>query len=693
MTASDAEENDLEDLLSSNLPKKKTGPNPEYYAHFNEAVAEFFSLAYLHSSKPTGSFLLLPLHGSKITTTASYYVAALSGKFLECTQDTFVADSAEVKAPATTDTSESQDSSNSNNADFSKSAVNSNGGNSNRGTANEGSSSQQETSLEESTSESLSDEGDTREIDLLDQIPGVYWSAQEKDKFFNCLARYTIHRADEFLPHLPDKSLSDIFTYCTLLKNELKRVSLSTYVDDGAGARVPVRVHPRSIRYSELPTAHEVDDEFLEYEEEQSIFMGNKDQLTATKRASRKNHVLGEYTAIFEPESASLIESREALKLSKLYRANQLFPIVARRQSCRLTFDTYVFLEQLVKVRTRQLLGCILSNKIPTLDPFNDGAGFLHGARVEIISSDVWRATLDRGMFETSAGVRSRHRDEKYPFLDQYWQKLIDSLHLLIEASHQTLTKLVGKLRAFSKINHSRFFHVNQFLHSRDVDVSVSDEDDYTPFADAAARGVLSSAAEDVPDDDVTLGQNKATEQAAPPSPLLSTANSSVLDTEQDKNVNRECKSEVHSDSESETSSGVDQIGDDNVQPNQNGNLETACVSSFKENTGIIGRQVSKSTSDSEKPIKTTPRNQWYHLSDVPKRTTQDYDFEDTLLDSEEASLELLDRKRENSYMRELQKRLKLNQPTDGADLSRASRIYTIRGNLNELWDKSFAFY
>ncbi|QLG70893.1 hypothetical protein HG535_0A08390 [Zygotorulaspora mrakii] len=103
---------------------------------------------------------------------------------------------------------------------------------------------------------SYSDERDMkREI----QSFGSFWTASEKAVFFHFLARYSIHKLDEWRGKLPYKSKFEILTYFEVLKNnlaELKRSRMKTF--GGILSRM------------DLPIAYEVDECFLSFDENMS---------------------------------------------------------------------------------------------------------------------------------------------------------------------------------------------------------------------------------------------------------------------------------------------------------------------------------------------------------------------------------------------------------------------------------------
>lgn len=65
---------------------------------------------------------------------------------------------------------------------------------------------------------------------------GVEWDSEEKETFFWCLSRYSIHRVEEWRPLLPRKSAMEILGYYKLLRRASARAS-SRRAGDGEGAQ------------------------------------------------------------------------------------------------------------------------------------------------------------------------------------------------------------------------------------------------------------------------------------------------------------------------------------------------------------------------------------------------------------------------------------------------------------------------
>lgn len=67
---------------------------------------------------------------------------------------------------------------------------------------------------------------------------GVEWDSEEKETFFWCLSRYSIHRVEEWRPLLPRKSAMEILGYYKLLRRASARASSRKAGDDEGSAPI-----------------------------------------------------------------------------------------------------------------------------------------------------------------------------------------------------------------------------------------------------------------------------------------------------------------------------------------------------------------------------------------------------------------------------------------------------------------------
>lgn len=497
-------------------------------------------------------------------------------------------------------------------------------------------------------------------LEKFSNLPGTLWTEEEKDVFFNCLARYTIHRVDEFGPHLPNKSLAEIYAYYTLLKIELQKLKQHEIIEDNSvDSYVAVEVASVGVRYSDLPIAYEIDEDLLEYEEEQSIALGNMEQILSSKRASKKAAQFNEYTEQKESENTSLLEKENLHNLAKIYRGNRHFPCLSGRKSCRLYYNSYVFLEELIKYRTREILGNILSKKAIVTSQLLDNSSYLANAQVKIYTQDIWKAAMDLKWFETSMGDRTRHRDGKYPFLEAYWQCLVRSLDISVKDHQQILDQSKVVFNSFKSCDQTPS-QLDFFLHTPPAELTEDYDEDQT--IEVGARGYE--------DDGYNSKESMLTElQTRIPD------NSSFNDKEHSATLPKQ--DTVSDDWSSERILASPEVNETEAHPISTSN---------KPFGGIPERTII---------TKESSRSLWLEQKiRALKRSLQDCEGEDRLLQLEEINLELLDHKRDSTYLQELKKKLKID--ADTTEHTEDNSIYRedmILENLNHIWDRSFAFY
>lgn len=266
-------------------------------------------------------------------------------------------------------------------------------------------------------------------------VPGCFWTPKEKNIFFNCLARYTIHRASDIAKHLPQKLLVDIWVYYLLLKRLLHAMKrpyiVNTSQDDEALVFKAVK---GGQSYAGLPIAFEVDGVWMEHEEKQSVMMLKHEPLLAFNRYVFRPAEMDSYRAAPTPETPDeedqpkvvegLIDYNVAHELARIYQGNRITPKLAHQNRGNLTFESLVLLDELVRLKTRQLYAALVQNP-----KFN---GDVQVQR-EVTREDVWAATESLRLFETPAsGHRSKYRHGKSPVLEMYWYNLRKSLQLKV---------------------------------------------------------------------------------------------------------------------------------------------------------------------------------------------------------------------------------------------------------------------
>lgn len=314
--------------------------------------------------------------------------------------------------------------------------------------------------------------------EIFETLPGVLWTADEKEMFFRCLARYSIHRIDSFAEHLPTKSNVEILAYYELLKDALQQNMIPgkwTVRFNEAGSPIYDGVkhvyhyrYFRGARYSELPRAVELTEEEIEYEEEQAKHITSRElviQKSREKASILRNYVGMEQLTNYESESEaesdkedpakSLLHYRNTMSLARVYRDNNINPEQRRMIPTRPMLGAVVFLEELAANITRNLIGTIVYLK------GTDGMSLTScdkgGKREErdVHDMDIWRACDDLKLFETQFGQYSRDRGGKTPLLSQYWNNTLDSLKLLGQLARMKDPKVqIFNSRGYQGISH-----------------------------------------------------------------------------------------------------------------------------------------------------------------------------------------------------------------------------------------------
>ncbi|VEU22470.1 DEKNAAC103476 [Brettanomyces naardenensis] len=120
------------------------------------------------------------------------------------------------------------------------------------------------------------------------KVQKVEWLEDEKDRFFQLLTRYSIHRLDEIKENLPNKSRQDILDYYHVLRSALRKCK-----------REPKMVL-QLVPMSDMPIAYEMTEEYIGFEESQANLMispaNKRDQTRFQNEKKRKKigHVYSE---------------------------------------------------------------------------------------------------------------------------------------------------------------------------------------------------------------------------------------------------------------------------------------------------------------------------------------------------------------------------------------------------------------
>lgn len=290
-------------------------------------------------------------------------------------------------------------------------------------------------------------EGSTDEIngqvnsyeDLFDSLKsGTYWTADEKEIFFSCLARFTIHRIEDFLDHLPSKSTGEILAYYELLKRELRDQQIcethSVHIIEDQQDPTRLLRHeydivtiPGGIDQRNIPIAYEMSDEWVEYEEEQSIHIADRQGRLDVDRGKRESKAMKDYTKKLEDELGEnfpLLDVNNAFKVSKIYRGNQITMVQDRKPTPRLLFPSLVYFEEIAALTIKKIIAFLLMNK---------DCNSLDEQGIKITSGDIWNAVRESGICEAPKSGKVEEKSWKSGVLENYWAGLQSSLRLVTD--------------------------------------------------------------------------------------------------------------------------------------------------------------------------------------------------------------------------------------------------------------------
>lgn len=275
--------------------------------------------------------------------------------------------------------------------------------------------------------------------DLFDSFKsGTYWTADEKEIFFSCLARFTIHRVEDFLDHLPSKSMGEILAYYELLKRELRNQQIcethSVHIIEDQQDPTRLLRHeydimtiPGGIDQRNIPIAYEMSDEWVEYEEEQSIHIADRQGRLDVDRGKRESKAMKDYTKKLEDELGEnfpLVDVNNAFKVSKIYRGNQITMVQDRKPTPRLLFPSLVYFEEIASLTIKKIIASLLMNKGCTS---RDEQG------IKITPGDIWNAVRESRICEAPKSGKVEERNWKNGVLENYWAGLQSSLRLVTD--------------------------------------------------------------------------------------------------------------------------------------------------------------------------------------------------------------------------------------------------------------------
>lgn len=316
---------------------------------------------------------------------------------------------------------------------------------------------------------------------------GTIWTNNQKEVFFNCLARYSIHQIDAICDNLPDKSTIEIMNYYNCLAHELKSlkgqvVKRRKYhkvkiVKDKQEVEYRYKSLPNRknlIKYENIPAAYEMSEKFIKMEEIQAEMISQRERSKTNDENQRFKRQFNEYTmnkrqkkninesdipedqAIeieeAENDKTGLINYDTACELSRsLYLNNKITPLHNSKLVPKLHYKSLVVFDQIARLTTEKILLKIIEHKIVLLwlnqrqIPFEDDT-----IPLKIAHGDIYRAINNLNLFEIPrSGYQSLKQAEGRSMrINNYFSQLPERLNVEIRDS-------IGSKEKFSLSNES----------------------------------------------------------------------------------------------------------------------------------------------------------------------------------------------------------------------------------------------
>ncbi|ODV94606.1 hypothetical protein PACTADRAFT_34358 [Pachysolen tannophilus NRRL Y-2460] len=190
-----------------------------------------------------------------------------------------------------------------------------------------------------------------------DNFSGTYWSSKEKDIFFKCLGRYSIHNIDLIQEFLPGKSHVELINYYELLKQDLKLLKRRR------------KTFKRLVQISDFPIAYEMSESFIRMEEEQSSM------ITAVEKIRDSDYI--QKNKIEQDEDSLLNYENSKELIEKFYSVNNVIPITSNRLIPKLSKSSAEFLQDILINLTKELLANIVQFKIQNIAMYRSSLNHL----------------------------------------------------------------------------------------------------------------------------------------------------------------------------------------------------------------------------------------------------------------------------------------------------------------------------
>lgn len=286
-----------------------------------------------------------------------------------------------------------------------------------------------------------------------DETSGTVWTSDEKEKFFNALTRYSIHNFDEIKHRLPNKSAIEIMNYYNLLKFELdhlkrksKKVKYKVKINNSKFRLFRrLRQFKKSIKIDDIPSAYEMSEEFINFEEVQANLINKRETILQTDSNRFYKKSFDNYT---KDEDNNLIDVYACSSLSEsFYVKNNLIkdeidnPFLSPGANLvpTLNMKSLVLFEELTKLITEKIVLSLIETKSRQLFIGISTDGLTLPAKLVVTKYDIAQTIKRLRLFETpKSGYLSTANDGKCGKLRYYWKNLAKSLNLRNEVDQAT---------------------------------------------------------------------------------------------------------------------------------------------------------------------------------------------------------------------------------------------------------------
>lgn len=202
---------------------------------------------------------------------------------------------------------------------------------------------------------------------------GTHWSSEEKEIFFEILARVSIHRVDLIKERLKHKSETEILEYYDLLQKNVDTISTSSFKH-------------QLVKFKEIPLSFEMSQSFIDMEEKQAeaLILYDKFRERSLTEKTRLEKLDSEHALINERVAEAL--TRQFYLKNRI--TNHAFELCRGDKCPQLVKSSYRMLEELVHLITADVMSKIVEQKM--------SAVWRRGEKMEehipVLPTDVYRA-------------------------------------------------------------------------------------------------------------------------------------------------------------------------------------------------------------------------------------------------------------------------------------------------------------